>query len=37
MKATLGHLAQCCHGDDRPYSPILEILPDRHTNTDAKA
>ena len=28
MKATLEHLVQCCHGDDRPECPILEILAD---------
>lgn len=26
MKATLEHLADCCHGDDRPECPILEGL-----------
>ena len=26
MKATLEHLVQCCHGDDRPECPILENL-----------
>ena len=26
MKATLEHLARCCHGDDRPECPILERL-----------
>ena len=26
MKATLEHLAHCCHGDDRPECPILERL-----------
>jgi MerR family copper efflux transcriptional regulator len=26
MKATLQHLVQCCHGDDRPECPILESL-----------
>lgn len=26
MKATLEHLVQCCHGDDRPECPILESL-----------
>lgn len=26
MKATLEHLARCCHGDDRPECPILETL-----------
>jgi MerR family copper efflux transcriptional regulator len=36
MKATLEHLVQCCHGDDRPECPILEILADSDTDTDAK-
>ena len=31
MKATLENLVQCCHGDDRPECPILEILADSHT------
>jgi MerR family copper efflux transcriptional regulator len=26
MKATLEHLVQCCHGDDRPECPIIETL-----------
>ena len=26
MKATLGHLVHCCHGDDRPECPILDGL-----------
>lgn len=26
MKATLEHLAHCCHGDDRPECPIIETL-----------
>ena len=26
MKATLTHLVQCCHGDDRPDCPILDTL-----------
>ena len=26
MKATLEHLAHCCHGDDRPECPILDSL-----------
>jgi MerR family copper efflux transcriptional regulator len=26
MKATLSHLAACCHGDDRPECPILNSL-----------
>lgn len=28
IKATLEHLVQCCHGDERPECPILEILAD---------
>ncbi|MBC7702043.1 Cu(I)-responsive transcriptional regulator [Aquabacterium sp.] len=36
MKATLQHLVQCCHGDDRPECPILEILADSDTNTKAQ-
>jgi MerR family copper efflux transcriptional regulator len=26
MKATLEHLVQCCHGDERPECPILDNL-----------
>jgi MerR family copper efflux transcriptional regulator len=26
MKATLGHLVHCCHGDERPDCPILDVL-----------
>ncbi len=26
MKATLEHLVQCCHGDDRPDCPIIHTL-----------
>ncbi|MFT7724312.1 MAG: Cu(I)-responsive transcriptional regulator [Roseateles sp.] len=26
MKATLAHLVDCCHGDDRPDCPILASL-----------
>ncbi len=26
MRATLAHLAHCCHGDDRPDCPILDGL-----------
>ena len=29
MKATLAHLVQGCHGDDRPECPIIETLADR--------
>ena len=28
MKATLEHLVQCCHGDDRPDCPIIDNLAD---------
>jgi len=30
MAATLKHLAQHCHGDDRPNCPILENLGQSH-------
>ena len=36
MKATLEHLVQCCHGDDRPECPILEILADNDSDTKAQ-
>ena len=26
MKATLEHLVDCCHGDERPDCPIIETL-----------
>lgn len=26
MKATLEHLVHCCHGDERPDCPILDVL-----------
>jgi MerR family copper efflux transcriptional regulator len=26
MKSTLEHLVHCCHGDDRPECPILDVL-----------
>jgi len=29
MKATLAHLAHCCHGDERPDCPILDQLSGR--------
>jgi MerR family copper efflux transcriptional regulator len=29
MKATLEHLVQSCHGDERPECPILESLAGR--------
>ena len=28
MKATLEHLVHCCHGDERPECPILDVLAD---------
>ena len=28
MRATLLHLIECCHGDDRPDCPILDELAD---------
>jgi Cu(I)-responsive transcriptional regulator len=44
MKATLEHLVQGCHGDDRPECPILDNLasvapaaPARHTSCAASA
>ncbi len=30
MKATLEHLVQCCHGDERPDCPILDTLAAEH-------
>jgi MerR family copper efflux transcriptional regulator len=30
MKATLAHLAHCCHGDSRPDCPILAELAGEH-------
>ena len=29
MKATLEHLAHCCHGNERPDCPIIESLAER--------
>ncbi len=26
MKSTLAHLVHCCHGDERPECPILDVL-----------
>jgi MerR family copper efflux transcriptional regulator len=26
MKSTLEHLVRCCHGDERPECPILDVL-----------
>jgi MerR family copper efflux transcriptional regulator len=28
MKSTLEHLVHCCHGDERPECPILDVLAD---------
>ena len=38
MKATLEHLVQCCHGDDRPDCPIIETLADANmlVSTDGR-
>ncbi len=35
MKATLEHLVDCCHGDDRPDCPIIETLADENTAVTA--
>lgn len=35
MKATLEHLVQCCHGDDRPDCPILEELAGQNASAPA--
>jgi Cu(I)-responsive transcriptional regulator len=37
MKATLEHLVQCCHGDDRPDCPILESLADENVDASTPA
>jgi len=39
MKATLEHLVDCCHGDDRPDCPIIETLADEAAGrvSDARA
>ena len=31
MKATLEHLVECCHGDERPDCPIIESLAQENT------
>ena len=31
MKATLEHLVECCHGDERPDCPIIETLAKENT------
>ena len=35
MKATLEHLASCCHGDERPECPILESLSNGSAGVEA--
>lgn len=35
MKATLEHLVDCCHGDDRPDCPIIETLADENAAVTA--
>ncbi len=35
MKATLEHLVQCCHGDDRPDCPIIETLSNEAAGSGA--
>jgi Cu(I)-responsive transcriptional regulator len=37
MASTLQHLAEHCHGDDRPECPILEELADEADAADAPA
>ena len=37
MKASLEHLVQCCHGDDRPECPILETLAAEDTRSTSGA
>lgn len=34
MKATLVHLVNCCHGDDRPECPIIENLSHEHKHEE---
>ncbi len=34
MKATLLHLVDCCHGDDRPDCPIIDALAARGAGSD---
>jgi MerR family transcriptional regulator, copper efflux regulator len=36
MTRTLEHLAETCHGDDRPDCPIIERLADAEVRPDAK-
>ena len=37
MKATLEHLVQCRHGDDRPECPILENLAEENIDVSTPA
>lgn len=37
MKATLEHLVQCCHGDERPECPILETLANDEPAADSRS
>jgi MerR family copper efflux transcriptional regulator len=37
MKATLEHLVQCCHGDDRPDCPIIDTLAHESTGPTVPA
>ena len=37
MKATLEHLVQCCHGDNRPECPILENLAEENVDASTSA
>lgn len=37
MKASLEHLVNCCHGDDRPDCPILDELAAPVATTSGKA
>ncbi len=32
MKATLEHLVDCCHGDDRPECPIIDTLAQQRSD-----
>lgn len=36
MKSTLEHLVHCCHGDERPECPILNVLADREPVVPAR-
>jgi MerR family copper efflux transcriptional regulator len=37
MKATLEHLAHCCHGDERPDCPIIDMLADATLRAPARS